>query len=386
MKFENVKRVLASSLVLAGAGVGCGNVDGVEPPINATSAGTVDEGGTLAMSGTLVTADKDSGADKLVYTVESLPAHGALMRGTTALAVSDSFTQKEVNDGKISYVNDGEEQTSDEFTWSLSDGPNEIPATPFAITITPVNDLPKVDKNTTGELAEGGNIVLSADQLSVSDAETAGPLTFTLGSVVHGTLQQKVADGPFADIAAGATFTQQDLADGNLKFIDSGVDDANLAASQSTEASFSWSVADADGGVTEGVTKFTVMPQDDAPVIAWKPSACYVKNTTIGINPVMSFTDVDTPASAYQICVASIYGGTHSDCSSGTTCVTSTIMPTIKNGAATLVVGSCLAVTATSNVTLLNTASDSGGGIGWQLKKGATNVGAVAAVGVTTCP
>ncbi len=384
MKFENVKRVLASSLVVASAG--CGGVAGVEPPINATSAGSVDEGGTLAMTGMLVTADPDSGADKLVYTVESLPAHGALMRGATALAVSDSFTQKEVNDGKISYVNDGEEQTSDEFTWSLSDGPNDIPATAFAITITPVNDLPKIDKNTTGELAEGGNIVLSADQLSVSDVETPGPLTFTLVGVVHGTMQQKVADGPFADIAAGATFTQQDLVDGNLKFIDDGVDDANLASGSSTEASFSWSVADADGGVTEGVTKFTVMPQDDAPVIAWKPMACYTANTTIPIPPVMSFTDVDTPATAYQICVASIYGGTHSDCSSGTTCVTTSINPTIKNGSATLVVGSCLVVNAAQNVTLLNTANGSGGGVGWQLKKGATNVGAVAYVGVTTCP
>lgn len=276
-------------------------------------------------------------------------------------------------------------QTADEFTWSLSDGPNVIGPLSFPITINPLNDLPKAVNNTVGMLAEGGNTVLTADQLSVTDAETPGPLTFTFVGVTHGTLQKKVGEDPFANIAVGATFTQQDIADGNLKFIDSGVDDAKLAAGQSTEASFSWSVADADGGVTEGVTKFTVMPMDDAPVIEWKPNACYTKNATIPIPPVMSFSDVDSPVSDYQICVAAIYGGTHSVCGA-TTCVTSSVMPTIKNGSVVLAVGSCLAVNATANVTLLNTASDSGGGVGWQLKKGAINVGAAGYVGVTACP
>lgn len=94
--------MLASSLVLAGAG--CGSVAGVELPINATSAGAVDEGGTLPLTGALVTADPDNDADDLVYSVESLPAHGALMHNGTALAVGDSFTQKNVSDGKVSYA------------------------------------------------------------------------------------------------------------------------------------------------------------------------------------------------------------------------------------------------------------------------------------------
>lgn len=384
MKFANVKRVLATSLVAAG----CGSVAGVEPPINATSDGTVDEGGTLAMSGKLVTADPDSGADKLDYIVESLPAHGALMHDGTALAVGDTFTQKDVNDGKVSYVNDGEEQTADEFTWSLSDGPNTIGPMPFAITITPVNDLPKIVNNTTGTLTEAGEALLTADQLSATDVETSGPLTFTLVAVTHGTMQQKVGADPFAEIAAGATFTQQDIADGNLKFIDSGVDDDNLAAGQNTEASFSWTVADADGGVTEGVTKFSVTPVDDPAVITWKPSTCYKANVANAANPVMTLTDPDTPIGTYQICIASLVNGTQVVCPTGSTtqCVTNSVTPTVKNGSTVLAVNSCVVANALTGLTLTNSTFDYGGGVYWQLKKGTTNIGPTAGISTVGCP
>lgn len=347
MRFENVKRVLASSVVLAGAG--CGSVDGVAPPVNATSSGSVDEGGTLAMKGTLVTADPDSDADQLVYTVESLPAHGALMHNGAALEVGGSFSQKDVNDGKVTYVNDGNENTADEFTWTLSDGPNTIPATSFAITITAVNDAPLIVNNQEGTIPEGGNAIITAEQMSVTDAETPTPLTFTVVEVKHGTLQQKVGGvEPFVAIAAGATFTPQDVVDGNLKFIDSGVDDANLAAGNATQAGFSWTVADADGGVTEGMTKFSVTPVDDAPAISWKASTCYKPNIANAANPIMAFADPDTPTSAYQICIASIYNGSQVVCPTGSTtqCVTNSVAPTVKNGATVLTISSCLAANA----------------------------------------
>src|ERR1043165_3656141 len=116
MSFVNVKRVLASSLVMA-AGAGCGSVEeGADPPVNEKNAGTVEEAGTLGLTGTLVTSDTDSSAEKLVYTVATLPANGALMNDGTALAVGGTFTQKEVNDGKISYVNDGAEKTAEAST------------------------------------------------------------------------------------------------------------------------------------------------------------------------------------------------------------------------------------------------------------------------------
>lgn len=389
MSFVNVKRSLASSLLLASA-ASCGSVEGIEPPINATSAGTVEEGGTLPLSGGLVTADPDSGADKLLYKVESLPANGALMHDGAALAVGETFSQKDVNDGKVSYVNDGEENTADAFLWSLSDGSNNLGPIEFAITITPVNDAPMIVNNTSPMLSEGGNAVVSAEQLTVADVETAAPtsLTFTVVSVTHGVLQQRIGSGQYDGIAAGATFTQQDLIDENIKFVDSGVDDANLSVGQPTTAGFSWSVADPDGGTTAGTTSFTVMPVDDPAVITWKASTCYTPNVARDANPVMALSDPDDPTSAYQICIASLVNGTQEVCPTGSTtqCVTNSVTPTVKNGATVLTTNSCVPANALTALTLTNTTSY-GGGVYWQLKKGSVNVaGGYAGITTVTCP
>ena len=394
MHYLNVKRSLVSSLLLYGAG--CGSVtkneDSIEPPINATSAGSVAEAGTLGLTGTLVSADADSEASKLVYTVATLPEFGALMRDGAALAVGDTFTQEEVNAGAVTYVNDGAEKTADSFTWTLSDGTNEIGPLPYAITVTPVNDAPVIVNNPVSTLVEGGTEILSDAKLSATDAETPSALTYEVVAISHGTMQQRVGTGVFMPIAVGATFTQQDIIDGNVKFIDSGVDDASLAAGQNTVASFSWRVTDSDGGVnpsatSSNVTSFTVTPVDDPAVVTWVPSRCHTPNTAINANPLTALADPDNANSSYQICVVSIGNATTITYATGATVgVTTSFAPTLKNGSTVLAVNSCVTANALSALTLQSTGTDYGGDVSWKLMKGSVQVGTAATMTFPVCP
>jgi hypothetical protein len=360
-----------------------------EAPVNTTSAGTIAENGVLSLATLLVSADGDTAADQLVYTVRSLPAGGTLQLDSTTLAVGSTFTQADVADGRVTYHQNGAEGATDSFTWTLSDGSNTLPATgtaPFSITVLPVNDLPVIVSNPLTTLAEGATDVLSMTRLLVTDAEDTAPLVFTFVSAAHGALEKRVGAGPFMALAPNATFTGADIAAGNVRFVDSGVDDAPLVAGQNTTASFSWRVKDSEGGfnpspTTANVSTYTVTPIDDAPVISWRAQRCHHINVADPADPVISISDVDTAISQYSICVVSIGNATSIFHTTTTTIgTTTTFPPTLKDGVATLAVNSCIPATARSGLTLTSSANSHGGSVTWKLVRNAVTFGPNATV------
>lgn len=391
MTFPRLRTTLASTLLVHAA---CSNVSApdtdaaVQPPsevpVNTASAGTVAENGVLSLANLLASADGDTTADGLVYTVRSLPAGGTLQLDATTLGVGSTFTQADVAAGRVTYHQSGAESATDSFTWTLSDGSNTVPATgaaTFAITVMPVNDLPVIVNNPLTPLAEGATDVLSMTRLLVTDAEDTTALTFTFVSATHGALEKRVGAGPFTAMAPNATFTDADIAAGNVRFVDSGFDDAALAAGQNSTASFSWRVQDSEGGfnpspTTANVSTYTVTAVDDAPVIAWRPSACHHINVADPADPVMSISDVDTAISQYSICVVSIGSGTSIIHTTTTTIGTTvTVVPTLKNGASVLGVNSCIAANARSGLTFTSSANQDAGSVTWKLVKNAVAVG-----------
>lgn len=409
MRFGRVKVLLGHSILLCGAGCGevkstapdaaeapdasidatpDASVDGPPPavPMNTTNAGTVAENATLSLAGVLVTTDTDTAASALSYTVRSLPADGMLMKDAAELAIGATFTQQEVDDGRLSYVHDGAENAADGFNWDLTDGITRIPlsgTSTFAITVTPVNDAPVIVNNPVTSVAEAGAEILTNAKLMVSDIEGTAALTYTFVSITRGQLQKKIGAGAFTALTANQTFTQADIAGGNVRFVDSGADDTLLAMQQSTTASFSWRVSDAEGGVnpsatTTNLTTFTVTPVDDPPTANFFANRCYVTNVASAANPVQALTDPDNTAAEYQICVVSIGTG-DSVVFSGTTSTVGTtvtgIVPSLKNGAAVLSVNSCVVTNALGALTFTTTATRFGGSVTWKLMKGATQIG-----------
>ncbi|MDZ7784703.1 MAG: cadherin-like domain-containing protein [Halioglobus sp.] len=93
-------------------------------PTITTNAGlTVIEGLAETIGPDALSADDpDDGATGLVYTLVTLPGNGNLELSGSALAQGDTFTQADIENGRIRYRHDGSSTTSDALGLELSDG------------------------------------------------------------------------------------------------------------------------------------------------------------------------------------------------------------------------------------------------------------------------
>ena len=66
------------------------------------------------------------------------PSHGQLLLNSTRLRASRTFTQADINAGRLSYRHDGSETTSDRFAYTvLSPRQQRLPRQTFFMTVTP---------------------------------------------------------------------------------------------------------------------------------------------------------------------------------------------------------------------------------------------------------
>ena len=101
-----------------------------------------------------IDADILSGSDS--YKLTAPPAHGTLYLNGVELAVGASFTQADIDAGKVVYVNDGDEPSDyesdpyrDSFTIERTGG-SVSGSTTCELIITPVNDAPIIEQTTSG--------------------------------------------------------------------------------------------------------------------------------------------------------------------------------------------------------------------------------------------
>ena len=109
-------------------------------PTLATNVGsTVIQGSTdLITSGELQVTDVDNTPAQLTYTVTVGPVNGQLELTTAPGVAVTSFTQADINAGRLVFVHSGADSTSDSFTFTVSDGAGgTIGATTFNLTVTP---------------------------------------------------------------------------------------------------------------------------------------------------------------------------------------------------------------------------------------------------------
>ncbi len=127
-----------------------------EPEATNNSGGTADEGSTSAIAQSqLKFTDKESTADSITYTLDSMPGHGDLFvdgagsgsdsgdrDGEPILGNGDTFTQADINDADLFYAHDGSEADSDSFSFTVTDGDGGSVSGSFDITVNPTNDAP----------------------------------------------------------------------------------------------------------------------------------------------------------------------------------------------------------------------------------------------------
>ena len=189
--------------------------------------------------------------------MKSLPANGQFQRDATTLAVNDTFIQQDINDGRVRYVHDGSNTTSDSFTFTVKDpAGNETGTETFAITVTAVDDDTPVIGNQSATLDEGATLVLTAAQLSATDTDTDdATLVFTVKSLpANGQLQREATS-----LGVNDTFTQQDISDGKIRYIHDG--------STTISDSFTFTVKDPAGNET-GNESFAITVESPADTTA----------------------------------------------------------------------------------------------------------------------
>ena len=152
-----------------------------EQVLSINTGTTVLEGssGNILTAGMLATTDADHTAAQLVYTLSGVPANGTLYLSGVALGVSDSFTQDDIDNDRVTYDHDGSETVVDGFAFSVDDGVGATTSASFAITVTPVNDVPTISLiNTTTTISEDvdtslaikvADIVIADDAMGINE-------------------------------------------------------------------------------------------------------------------------------------------------------------------------------------------------------------------------
>ncbi|MGD9636174.1 MAG: cadherin-like domain-containing protein, partial [Pirellulales bacterium] len=224
-------------------------------PLLAHTAGSYAEGSSQAVSNAdLQATDLEQSSVALRFTVNSLPLHGVLQKDGVPLNVGGNFTQADIDSGHISYTHDGGETTSDGFGFGVVDGAGGSTPGTFAITITPVNDLPTLAANLGLAINEDLLAPITASLLQVIDVDnTAEQLTYILATApAHGTLAKNGIP-----LAASDSFTQHDVDLGLVTYQHNG--DVALADQ------FTFTVADGSGGTIELATFAITITQFNLP-------------------------------------------------------------------------------------------------------------------------
>jgi len=122
------------------------------------------------LESTFGVSDADNpAAGSLTYIVEFLPTSGDLLLNGTALAAYDTFTQADVINGNVSYLNSGASSSSDSFAFSVSDGQGgttPVQVFNFSILNTPIVGTAGVDTLNGGAGVDTITGGASADTLS----------------------------------------------------------------------------------------------------------------------------------------------------------------------------------------------------------------------------
>jgi hypothetical protein len=226
------------------------------PKLTGDLKATVKEGATYTLTAAdLGFTDPDDGANGVTFTVTVQKNGTVLVNGVAATY----FTSAELAAGKVNFRHDGTDTSYASFKVLVEDGNEDgsVPtASTFNVTVTPVNDAPKLTGDLKATVKEGATYTLTAADLGFTDPDDgASGVTFNVSSLAAGKI--------YVSGKVASSFTAKQLADGLVTFRHDG--------SETAKASFKVLVEDGneDGSVpTASTFSFTVTPVNDAPKIA----------------------------------------------------------------------------------------------------------------------
>ncbi|MEX2140306.1 MAG: cadherin-like domain-containing protein [Pirellulales bacterium] len=289
------------------------------PVVTTNTGSTVARGGSDPItSGELATTDSNTGPEQLFYTVTAAPLNGTLLRSGSA---TTTFTQGDINAGRITYVHNSSQTTSDSFQFSVSDGTTPVSGT-FTITVSGVSGAPVITTNAGSVVTRGDSDLIAFTELNTTDTNTPpAQLTYTVtAGPANGTLRRSGS--------ATTTFTQADIDSGLLSYIHNG----GLSGADS----FGFNVSDGTTILSGNTFTITVAGVSGAPAISANTGSTATRGETDVITPSeLNTTDSNTGPGqlVYTVTTAPANGTLRR----GTSQVTTFTQADINNGLVTYV-------------------------------------------------
>ena len=123
----------------------------------------------------LSAASTGSTAEQLTYRLLSLPSNGSILLNGTALGLLGSFTQADIDAGRVRFRHDGSEDFTASFTFDVSNGSRISGLQTFNIDVKPQNDTPVASRDPV-KLTEGSSIVINGagkTHIALNDGDNA---------------------------------------------------------------------------------------------------------------------------------------------------------------------------------------------------------------------
>lgn len=133
---------------------------------------TVVEGGTGAITTTLLKAvDSDNNTVQATFKVTQAVTNGKLLVDGKVMQLGSTFTQQDIDLGKLSYEHDGSETRADSFQFTVSDGPLTSALGTFDIVVTAANDAPEATATDPASPLIGNTLTGYGTVFTISDAD-----------------------------------------------------------------------------------------------------------------------------------------------------------------------------------------------------------------------
>ncbi|MGD1713409.1 cadherin-like domain-containing protein, partial [Dapis sp. BLCC M172] len=164
------------------------------PPTVTSNNLTVDEQVQVEITNANLLAedpDTEAGAETLIYQLTELPTSGDIKLDNTTLEVADTFTQKNINEGSLTYQ--GEEVGTDTFSYVVADQDGGTTSGLLNINIEIGNADPEANDDEF-ETNEDTDITIDKSELLANDTEADGDeitiTEFAADNIQNGTLEE----------------------------------------------------------------------------------------------------------------------------------------------------------------------------------------------------
>ncbi|XP_057177531.1 FRAS1-related extracellular matrix protein 2a isoform X2 [Triplophysa rosa] len=269
-----------------------------KPPQITNSGFTVLERGVHIITSVELDADDpDTDSKQILFTVSQIPVHGHIQHTFSNLQKGSTFNLMDITEGKLSYVHNGDEITSDSLKLDVSDGFHVVPVT-VKVVVKPVDDeTPTLTEGTVGsrlDVLENGATEMTTNVIQGKDEDTDDlRLTFIVEEPPR--FGEILVNG-----VSSSSFTQADLISGLVVYAHTSseigftsVDDVfNLTLSDMSDE---WTVG---GNKIKGVRVYvTILPVDNqTPVVTVGPTFNVFEGdkNAIGGHQI-TVEDTDTP-------------------------------------------------------------------------------------------